>query len=330
MKELAQLLNNFLLDYLPRRRNFSSNTVISYRDSFVLLLGWFSDENGIAPDDIQMSDLSAQRIESFCMWLSEERGVSAATVNVRLCALRSFASYVSFTEPAYLEWASDLRSIKFSQAPSKEIEYLSPEAVGLIIDSARCNIRDLALLSLLYDSGSRVTEISDAVCGDLHLERPATIRLVGKGSKVRVVPICDQAANITIEYLGTSRRACSSESPLFCNRSGKSIGRAGIAWVLSKYASATHEVNPEIVPSRVHPHMLRHSKAVHLLESGVNLIYIRDFLGHSSVTTTEVYARASTKAKQEAIEKAAANVITESAYNAEEKSDLIEWLKAMM
>jgi site-specific recombinase XerD len=330
MKEFAQLLGDFLLDYIPRRRNLSPNTAMSYRDSFVLLLGWFFDETGIAPDDIQILDLSRERIESFCMWLSEDRGVSAATVNVRLCALRSFAGYVSFTEPAHLKWASDLRSIKSPRSPSKEIEYLSPEAIGLIIDSARCNIRDLALLALLYDSGSRVSEISGAVCSDLHLDKPATVRLKGKGSKTRVVPICNQVATIAAEYLSTHSCSCAPGSPLFCNRSGKPIGRAGIAWVLSKYASAARTINPELVPLGVHPHTLRHSKAVHLLESGVNLVYIRDFLGHSSVSTTEIYARSSTKAKREAIEKAAANVITDSAYSEEAKSDLIEWLKTIM
>jgi len=330
MKEFVQLLSDFLLDYIPRRRNLSSNTVMSYRDSFVLLLRWFSDETGVAPDAIQIRDLNRERIESFCMWLADDRGVCAATVNVRLCALRSFASYVSFTEPAYLEWASGIRSIKFSRSPSKEIEYLSPEAVGLIIDSARNNIRDLALLALLYDSGARVSEISGTVCDDLHLEKPATIRLRGKGPKIRVVPLCDQVATITAEYLSSYRCLDTPRSPLFCNRSGKPIGRAGITWVLSKYASVAYEINPELVPLGVHPHMLRHSKAVHLLESGVNLVYIRDFLGHSSVSTTEIYARTSTKMKREAIEKASANVIAESAYSKEEKSDLIEWLKTIM
>jgi site-specific recombinase XerD len=330
MKGFAQLLGDFLLDYIPRRRNLSANTAMSYRDSFVLLLRWFSDVAGVAPDDIQIPDLNRERIEAFCLWLSEIRGVSAATVNVRLCALRSFAGYVSFTEPAYLKWASELRSIKFSRSPSKEIAYLSPEAVGLIIDSARCNTRDLAMLALLYDSGSRVSEISGAVYSDLRLEKPATVRLVGKGSKIRVVPICDQVAMIVTEYLSNSNCSCSSKSPLFCNRSGKSIGRAGIAWVLSKYTAAAHKTNPELVPLGVRPHMLRHSKAVHLLESGVNLIYIRDFLGHSSVSTTEIYAKASTKAKRVAIEKASANLIIGSSYSEESKSDLIEWLKTMM
>jgi site-specific recombinase XerD len=328
MKGFAHLLSSFLLEYVPRRRNLSINTAMSYRDSFVLLLSWLSSDSGILPDDVEFRDLSRERIEKFCKWLKEDRMVSSATVNVRLSALRSFANYVGFTEPAYLEWTSDIRAIKLAKSPSKEIEFLSAEAIGAIIASAENNIRDLALLSLLYDSGARVSEISTAVRSDLRLEKPATIRLMGKGSKVRVVPLCDQAAKIAEKYLSTISVA--PDAPLFKNRSGKPVGRAGIAWILSKHALAAHEVHPELVPSGIHPHQLRHSKAVHLLESDVNLIYIRDFLGHSSVSVTEVYARASTKIKREAIEKASTNIVTESSYSKEEKSGLIKWLKEIM
>lgn len=180
----------------------------------------------------------------------------------------------------------------------------------------------------MYDSGARVSEICDAARSDVRLKAHATIRLMGKGAKVRVVPLCRQVSEIVGRYM--NRYAGDPEEPLFKNRSGKPIGRAGIAWILSKHANAAREANPELVPSGVHPHTLRHSKAVHLLESGVSLVYIRDFLGHSSVTTTEIYARASTKAKREAIEKASANVIPRSAYTEEERSTLVAWLKDLM
>ena len=190
------------------------------------------------------------------------------------------------------------------------------------------SIRDHALLSILYDSGARVSEISSAKRADLRAGSPASIRLLGKGSKVRVVPLCSQAAGIGARYL--SEVPGGPEDPLFRNRDGDPVGRAGIAWLLSKYVSMAHDAHPGLVPARVHPHMLRHSKAMHLLESGVNIVYIRDFLGHSSVTTTEVYARASMKAKREAIEKASAKVMPESAYTPEERSELLEWLKALL
>lgn len=328
MRNFAQLLSSFLLEYAPRRINLSTNTIKSYRDTFVLLLKWLDSEIEISPDKASMDDLSASRIEGFCGWLERTRNASPATINVRLAAIRSFANYASFVEPAYLDWSNSIKAIRFTKSPSKEIDFLSPEAIGAIMKCAEGNIRDLALLALLYDSGARVTEISTAACSDLKIDRPASMRLVGKGSKVRVVPLCDQSASIGRSYL--SQRSVEPDTPLFCNRSGNPIGRAGIAWVLAKYVTLAHKLQPECIPAKVHPHQLRHSKAVHLLEAGVNLIYIRDFLGHSSVTTTEIYARASTKAKREAIDKASANVITKSAYTEVEKSELIEWLKELL
>jgi site-specific recombinase XerD len=328
MKSFQQLLSGFLLEYVPRRRNLSPNTVKSYRDSFVLLLEWFASEVDIAPDSVSINDLSRGRIEAFCGWLRETRGVCPATVNVRLSALRSFADYVSFTEPAHLEWASSIKGIRFAKSTSKEVEFLSPDAVGAIIGSAKGDAREHALLSLLYDSGARVSEISSALRRDVRVEAPTTIRLLGKGRKVRIVPLCKQVSEILGRYMNLYEG--SSDDPLFMNRFGDPLGRAGIAWILSKHTKSARDANPELVPSGIHPHMLRHSKAVHLLESGINLIHIRDLLGHSSVTTTEVYARASTKAKRKAIEKVATNVIVESAYSEKERSSLLEWLKGLM
>lgn len=328
MKGFARLLGDFLLDYVPRRRGLSENTAMSYRDCFVVLLGWLREAHGLEPDAVEISDLGRGRLEEFLAWLGTEHGSKASTVNVRLSALRAFAAYVSVAEPAHLEWARDVKSIAVKRSPSKTVEYLSPEAVGAIVDEAAADARDHAMLSLLYEAGARVSEVCALTVADLSARRPATVKLLGKGPKERVVPISGEVAAICADYVRS--RGLRPDDLLFTNRRGKPIGRAGVAWVLSKHAAAAHGRDPMLVPEKVNPHMLRHSKAMHLLESGVNLVYIRDFLGHSSVTTTEVYARASTKAKREAIERAAKNVIKESAYDEEARSDLIDWLKDIM
>ena len=185
-------------------------------------------------------------------------------------------------------------------------------------------------MKILSDAGTPIRNLKcsrNARRCDLRLESPATIRLKGK-RKVRIVPLCDQVAEIASAYLAATAGA--PDSPLFVNRSGKAIGRAGIAYVLKKHVAAAHEVDPLVVPPTTHPHALRHSKAVHLVEADVNIIYIRDFMGHSSVKTTEIYAKISSKSRQEAVERAAANLITESAYSAEEKSAIMEWLKDLL
>ena len=225
------------------------NTARSHGDSFAILPGWLADGRGIAPDDVRIEDLSRENVESFCLWLSDVRGVCAATVNVRLCALRSFASYVSFTEPAYLEWASALRAVEFSKSPSGEVEWLPVEAVNLIMESASSDAREHAMLGLLYDSGARVSEIANARRCDLRLDAPATIRLSGKGRKVRIVPLCDQVAGMASAYLAATAGA--PDSPLFASHGGKAIGRAGITYVLKKHVAAAHEADPLVDASKL-------------------------------------------------------------------------------
>lgn len=328
MRTFQQLLAGFLLERIPRRRNLSPNTAKGCRDSLALLLEWLAAVGGISPDAIGIGDLGRERIEALCAWLGDVRGSAPATVDVRLSALRSFAGHVSLAEPAHIEWASGIREIRLSKAPSREVGFLGADAVAVMIGSAAGDARGHALLSLLYDSGARASETSAAVRSDMRLKSPAAIRLTGKGARVRIVPPCSQVAEIVGRHM--DRYAGDPEEPPSENRFGKPVGRAGMAWTLSRHADAARERDPELVPAGAHPHTLRHSKAAHLLESGVNLVYIRDFLGHSSVTATEMYARASTKARREAIEEAAANVIPESAYTKEEKSKLIAWLKDLM
>lgn len=136
MRTFRQLLAGFLLERIPRRRNLSPNTAKSYRDSFALLLEWLAAVGGISPDAIGIGDLGRERIEALCAWLGDVRGSAPATVNVRLSALRSFAGYVSLAEPAHIEWASSIREIRFSKAPSREVEFLGADAVAVIIGSA--------------------------------------------------------------------------------------------------------------------------------------------------------------------------------------------------
>ena len=164
-------------------------------------------------------------------------------------------------------------------------------------------LRDLALLAVMYDSGARVQEIADLCVCDIRLEYPATLKLTGKGQKTRFVPIMESTADVLKSYCQANSIRPSSDfgKPLFYNRDYKKLTRSGISFILQKYADLAREKNGELIPATVTPHMFRHSKAMHLLQSGVNLVYIRDVLGHTSVKTTEVYARADTKMKREAL-----------------------------
>jgi len=331
VREFQSLLQSFLIDYLPRRRGFSAHTIASYRDTFVLLLKWMDSGEGVPPDKVTMANLDPEHIGRFCDWLGEERRCTASTSNARIAAIRSFAKFVQAEAPEHIETCRRLLELSSVKTPKTvEVEFLNVRAVQLVVAAAADDLRDLAIVSVLYDSGARVSEVCGMAVGDLTFSRPHTAKVTGKGRKARVIPLSSQVGEILSRYITTVRPHSAPTDQLFVNRSRNPLGRAGVAYVLQKSVTAAHNAHPEEVPLRVHPHVMRHSKAMHLLEAGVNLVYIRDFLGHESVTTTEIYARASTEAKRRAIESAEQNIVPESPYGKEQRADLVAWLRSLL
>ncbi len=192
--------------------------------------------------------------------------------------------------------------------------------------------RALSIIALMYDTGARVQEIADLQVADIRTNTPATIKLTGKGRKTRIIPLMPQTMSIMKKYMVEHQLLdqTQSKNPLFFNRMGKKLTRAGLSYVLNKYVQQAKVVNKELFPEKVSAHVLRHSKAMHLLQSGVNLIYIRDFLGHSSVTTTEIYAKSNPEIKRKAIEEASAKVLPKEKFTTKEKEDLCDWLKTVI
>lgn len=225
----------------------------------------------------------------------------------------------------------DILRIKIKKAPQTNVDYLSVDAITLLMSKpdvgTKEGIRDLAILSLLYESGCRVQELIDLRYGDATFRAPNTIKVIGKGKKSRIIPIGQKVADIVRKY-ADCYEITSTDKILFTNRYKQPLSRSGISYILNKYAAAARSDAPDLYEKKIHPHVLRHSKAMHLLENEVNLIYIRDFLGHSSVTTTEIYARCNPELKRKYIEQSA--LVIEDAiipYSANEKEDLISWLR---
>jgi len=189
--------------------------------------------------------------------------------------------------------------------------------------------RDLTLIASLYDTGARVQELIDLKVCDVRLAKPAIIKLTGKGNKVRIVPIMDNTRKLLDGYMTENHLLDNGrqQSSLFHNSRYQAFTRPSIAYILTKYfnqAKASH--CDEVFPDKLHPH-LRHSKALHLLESGVNLIYIRDFLGHVSVITTEIYLKFDTELKRKVLEAAYPQVVTQDIPAWEESIDILQWLE---
>lgn len=214
------------------------------------------------------------------------------------------------------------------------MSYLTLDGVKVLLEQPDAGTvsgrRDLTMLSLLYDTGARVQELVDLKMEDVRFSTPTVIRLTGKGNKARLVPIMAPTETLLRRYLEEhdSHYTANGGYPLFCNRMGQKLTRAGVTYILKKYLLLAQHTGNASLPESISPHCLRHSKAMHLLQSGVNLVYIRDLLGHADISTTEVYARADERFKREALEKAYPSPTPVSETTAWQKDDdLLGWLK---
>ena len=335
MKEtdFAFHLTGFLSKYLPAQRNLSGNTITSYRDAFKLFLIFCEKEKKKNVNRIILADITRELVVEYLVWLEEQRGCCISTRNQRLAAFRSFFHYVSASAPETMLVCQKILNIPMKKNAKQIMSYFSPEGLHLLFEqpgtSTRQGRRDNALLVLLYDSAARVQELADLCVRDLRLESPATVTLHGKGRKSRIVPITSKTSSILKQYFhekGWIGKTASLDFPVFMNSRQFKLSRAGIAHILTKYVEAARRINEALIPRSVSPHGLRHSKAIHLLRSGVPLIYIRDFLGHVSVTTTEIYAKVDVEERRKALECAYEAPSQELVPNWEADKGLMAWL----
>lgn len=317
MTDFAKYLQSFFHKYLDGNYGASSNTKRAYRKSFNLLVTFMSKVKGISPHKLELKHLNKQSIEDFLMWLETHCNNSISTRNNRYGAICSFCKYLQYEVPDRLAEWQNIRSIKNKKGFSRTMNYLSVEGIQLLLEQisleTMASRRDLAMLALLYDSGMRVQELVDLSPSCIRFEYPYHIRVTGKGNKQRDIPLLKEQINLLEQYVKENHllRPERQSNPLFFNRSGGKLTTAGVTYILKKYARSARAVNSQLVPEIISPHVFRHSKAMHLLQAGVNIVYIRDFLGHVSVQTTERYARADSKQKREALEAAYQDVIPE-------------------
>lgn len=336
--DFAKHLSRFLSDYLPHERNVSPNTISSYRDAFVLLIDYMRGEKGIPLERLALKHLDRDTIASFLKWLVEAKKNSPATRNYRLAAIHSFCRYLQYACIDQMEQWQKILTIRAMRSDKKELRYLTTEGVKLLLEQPDRHTwkgrRHLALLSLMYDTGARVQEMADLTVGSVRIgSEPYTIRLFGKGRKYRTVPLVREQTEILRAYMEENRLNDPNKAthPLFFNSRNEKLTREGISYIFSSYASMARKISPDLIPARLSCHSLRHSRAMHLLQAGVNLVYIRDMLGHVSIQTTDVYARADSKAKREALEKAYKNLTPEESTDRvwERNKNLREWLKSL-
>lgn len=334
-EEFQYYLTRFLTAYLTGQRNLSPNTISSYADTFRLLLIFFETMKGIKAEKIVLDDFTRNNIISFLDWLESTREVTPASRNIRLAGIHSFVRFIQIEDPAHLYEYQKILAIKNKKHQSTEISHLNIDQTKAVLNapdtSTAQGLRDKTLLTVLYDSGARVDELIHMKVDDIRLTSPASVKITGKGNKVRTVPLMGNTVSLLKKYIDENdleNKKYSIQPYLFVNRSHNPMTRAGIGYIIDKYVAIAND-NGANITINVHPHVFRHSKAVHLLESGVELIYIRDILGHSSVTTTEIYAKVCTANKRAALEKAYENVVVTNEEDWTNNKDLMSWLSGL-
>ncbi len=331
--DFSRYISDFISRYLPDERGASLNTIAAYRDTFVLLIEFIQTVKGIRVEKLRLEHITKETVIHFLSWLQKERKCSNSTQNARLAAIHAFYKYLQYEDLTHLYQCQKILSIRFKTTKQPTVHYLSIAGIKLFLKQPDTHTkrgrRDLALLSLMYDIGARVQEIIDLTPSMLRLGSPATIKIIGKGKKVRLVPMIDAQISHLKKYMdeyGLDNPAYGSY-PLFFNSRKEKLTRAGINYLVKKYLEKARKEDSLLVPEKMSCHSLRHSKAMHLLQAGVNLVYIRDLLGHVSIKTTEVYARADSRQKRQALESAYVQVNPNEQPLWTENEGLLNWLK---
>lgn len=304
MVDAAQLgpwVRRFLLEYLVSERNLAVNTRQSYRDTLLLLLPFVAKRQRTAVDRLSVEQISPSLVRAFLQWLEDERQCAIATRNQRLAAIHAFARFIGEHSPEHIAWCGEIRNIPLKKALQTVVSYLDKVEIDALLavpDLATAQgQRDYAVILFLYNTGARASEAAQVCVADLDLGAAKSVRILGKGNKIRYCPLWDT----TIQTLAQQINQRSSSERVFLNRCHQPMTRFGIHALVERCARKAAINVPSLATKRVSPHSVRHTTAVHLLRSGVDLNTIRAWLGHVSLETTNVYAQVDLEMKSKAL-----------------------------
>lgn len=329
---LARTLQSFFLDYLPKQRGLSPHTIKSYRDSWKLLLTFLSGRGDASRLDVDA--ITPERVLAFLDQLEVVRKNVASTRNGRLSAIHCFFRYFGAQHPEHLAQTQRILSIPLKRAAMREVCYLDFQEVQAVLHkidrSTADSRRDFVLVTLLFNTGGRVSEVIGLQATDLRLAAPAHVLFRGKGRKERTCPIWTETARLLRDLLAEENIAPNEANCIFRNHRGQQLTRFGVRWILRKHFRNAAEQLPSLRQKRLHPHSMRHSTAVHLLRSGVDLSTIAHWLGHVSVNTTNKYLTLDLKAKTDALSKAKPLIRRSDKTGTWRKNpDLLRWLDGL-
>jgi len=310
---LFQLVHDFLKIYLPEQRNSSQHTIDSYRTSLELLFDFVKQDKKINLNEITFEMLDNQIVIKFLNWLEKTRGCSVTTRNQRLACIRAFYSYAASAEITAVIYYEEF--LKIPQKKSSEpdlIDYMRDTSIKVLLEQpdtkTQKGLRDQFFMVLMYDTAARLDEMLSLKIKDIRLGSNPTARLFGKGSKVRTVPLMSKTIEHFKSYMEIFHKDEDSLSDSFLfyilrNDKKCKMSSDNVQKFIREYGESARIICPEI-PEKVHPHLFRHSRAMHLYQHGMDLTLISQWLGHANLETTLVYAHADTEKKRKAIEAA--------------------------
>ena len=326
---LGPWIRRFLLEHLKGERNLALNTRRSYRDALALLLPFLAKDIGQPIDRLKIEHVSVDRFRSFLRYLEESRRCGVATRNQRLAVVHSLAYFIGINSPEHIAWCGQIRGIPFKKGMTSTVSYLEKEEMDAILaapdQTTAQGRRDYTLLLFLYNSGARADETAKLAIRDLDLAPPASVKILGKGNKIRHCPLWP----VTTKVLGTTVANRDPKERVFLNRCGQPLTRFGIHAMVERYVPKVVELIPSLAAKRVSPHTIRHTTAVHLLRAGVDINTIRAWLGHVSLNTTNVYAEIDSVTKAKALAACDVGEKTQASKRWREDSSLMSFLRSL-
>jgi len=298
---LGPWIRRFLLEYLVTDCNFSRNTQVSYRDTLLLLLLFLSKAQKKAVDRLTIDDLSPSRVRSFLEYVNQERGCGGTTRNLRLATIHSLVKFIGMHSPEHVAWCGEIRAVPFKKTETSTLIYLEKPEIDALLSTPDRHTpqgrRDYALLLFLYNTGARASEAAHLTVGDITSGSSPAVHLVGKSNKTRWCPIWVHTEAI-LKPMIAGRGA---QDFVFLNRLSQPLTRFGIYNIVRRSVERASRSLPSLKAKRISPHCLRHTCAVHLLRSGVDINTIRAWLGHVSLDTTHIYAEIDLEMKANAL-----------------------------
>lgn len=333
--EVAKPISAFFEHYLVSQRGFSGNTVLSYRDSMKLFLNFAMENSRKRCTELIIDDLGADVVRRFIDHVENIQKNSVRTRNNRLAAIHSFFRYLASMDPRCLSVCQGVLMVPFKRHACRVPEYLEREEVLSIFQNIDCREpmgrRDDSMLRLLYNTGMRAQELMDLNINDVRFSRPQYVRIHGKGNKERTCPLWQETVHALKAYIEKRSLHPTDSFPLFVNASGERLSRFGLLHVIRHRVGMAAEHCPSMMTRKITPHTFRHTTAMHLLQSGVELNMIRSWLGHSSIETTHGYVEIDLEMKRKTLQSCEKLIPQPKNGGASWKrdKDILEWLSKL-